>query len=59
MTSSTRKLGRQGLEVSAIGFGCDEGESIATLYRAIIRRAHAVHPVSALQSDWIMATIDR
>ncbi|MCW3058823.1 MAG: aldo/keto reductase [Capsulimonas sp.] len=45
MTLSTRKLGNQGLEVSAIGLGCmgmsqsygpaDEGESIATLYRAI------------------------
>ncbi|WP_231638999.1 aldo/keto reductase [Sphingomonas profundi] len=41
----TRKLGRQGLEVGAIGLGCmgmsqsygaaDEGESIATLHRAI------------------------
>lgn len=40
-----RKLGRQGLEVSAIGLGCmgmsceygasDEGESIATIHRAI------------------------
>jgi aryl-alcohol dehydrogenase-like predicted oxidoreductase len=45
MTLSKRKLGRQGLEVSAIGLGCmgmsqsygpaDEGESIATLHRAI------------------------
>ena len=45
MTLSTRKLGRQGLEVSALGLGCmgmsqsygpaDEGESIATLHRAI------------------------
>jgi aryl-alcohol dehydrogenase-like predicted oxidoreductase len=45
MTLSRRKLGRQGLEVSAIGLGCmgmsqsygpaDEGESIATLHRAI------------------------
>ena len=42
---STRKLGRQGLEVSAIGLGCmgmsqsygvpDDQESIATLHRAI------------------------
>src|SRR5215469_7948277 len=43
---SRRKLGRQGLEVSAIGLGCmgmsdsyggerDERESIATLHRAI------------------------
>jgi aryl-alcohol dehydrogenase-like predicted oxidoreductase len=42
---NTRKLGRQGLEVSAIGLGCmgmsqsygpaDESESIATLHRAI------------------------
>ena len=42
---SKRKLGRQGLEVSAIGLGCmgmsqsygpaDESESIATLHRAI------------------------
>jgi aryl-alcohol dehydrogenase-like predicted oxidoreductase len=45
MTMSKRKLGRQGLEVSAIGLGCmgmsqsygpaDEGESIATIHRAI------------------------
>ncbi len=45
MTLSMRKLGRQGLEVSAIGLGCmgmsqsygpaDEGESIATIHRAI------------------------
>src|SRR5579864_5983814 len=45
MTLSKRKLGSQGLEVSAIGLGCmgmsqsygpaDERESIATLHRAI------------------------
>jgi aryl-alcohol dehydrogenase-like predicted oxidoreductase len=45
MTLRTRKLGTQGLEVSAIGLGCmgmsqsygpaDEAESIATLHRAI------------------------
>jgi aryl-alcohol dehydrogenase-like predicted oxidoreductase len=45
MTLGTRKLGSQGLEVSAIGLGCmgmsqsygpaDESESIATLHRAI------------------------
>lgn len=45
MTLSTRKLGSQGLEVSAIGLGCmgmsqsygpaDETESIATLHRSI------------------------
>jgi len=45
MTMKTRKLGTQGLEVSAIGLGCmgmsqsygpaDEKESFATLYRAI------------------------
>jgi aryl-alcohol dehydrogenase-like predicted oxidoreductase len=45
MTMKKRKLGSQGLEVSAIGLGCmgmsqsygpaDETESIATLYRAI------------------------
>jgi aryl-alcohol dehydrogenase-like predicted oxidoreductase len=45
MRLSTRKLGNQGLEVSAIGLGCmgmsqsygpaDETESIATLHRAI------------------------
>jgi aryl-alcohol dehydrogenase-like predicted oxidoreductase len=45
MTLSKRKLGTRGLEVSAIGLGCmgmsqsygpaDEGESIATLHRAI------------------------
>ncbi|RUY30056.1 aldo/keto reductase [Mesorhizobium sp. M7A.F.Ca.US.001.04.1.1] len=45
MTLKTRKLGSQGLQVSAIGVGCmgmsqsygpaDEAESIATLHRAI------------------------
>jgi aryl-alcohol dehydrogenase-like predicted oxidoreductase len=45
MTLNTRKLGRQGLEVSAIGLGCmgmsqsygpaDETESVATLHRSI------------------------
>ncbi|MEI9994750.1 MAG: aldo/keto reductase [Rhizomicrobium sp.] len=45
MTLPKRRLGRQGLEVSAIGLGCmgmsqsygpaDEAESIATLHRAI------------------------
>lgn len=45
MTLQTRKLGSQGLEVSAIGLGCmgmsqsygpaDEAESIATMHRAI------------------------
>ena len=45
MTVKTRKLGSQGLEVSAIGLGCmgmsqsygpaDEAESLATLDRAI------------------------
>jgi aryl-alcohol dehydrogenase-like predicted oxidoreductase len=45
MALSKRKLGREGLEVSAIGLGCmgmsqsygpaDEAESIATLHRAI------------------------
>jgi aryl-alcohol dehydrogenase-like predicted oxidoreductase len=45
MTMNKRKLGSQGLEVSAIGLGCmgmsqsygpaDEAESIATLYRSI------------------------
>ncbi len=45
MALSKRKLGSQGLEVSAIGLGCmgmsqsygpaDEAESIATLHRAI------------------------
>jgi aryl-alcohol dehydrogenase-like predicted oxidoreductase len=45
MTLSKRKLGSQGLKVSAIGLGCmgmsqsygpaDEKESVATLYRAI------------------------
>ena len=45
MTMITRKLGRQGLEVSAIGLGCmgmsqsygpaDEQECVATLHRAI------------------------
>lgn len=45
MTLSTRKLGSQGLQVSAIGLGCmgmsqsygpaDEAESIATLHRAV------------------------
>ena len=45
MTLPTRKLGSQGLEVSAVGLGCmgmsqsygpaDEAESIATLHRAV------------------------
>jgi aryl-alcohol dehydrogenase-like predicted oxidoreductase len=45
MSIPTRKLGQQGLSVSAIGLGCmgmsqsygpaDEGESIATLHRAL------------------------
>ncbi|HEU6453749.1 MAG TPA: aldo/keto reductase, partial [Gemmatimonadaceae bacterium] len=45
MTLPTRKLGREGLEVSCIGLGCmgmsqsygptDERESIATIHRAI------------------------
>ena len=45
MTLTTRKLGRRGLEVSAIGLGCmgmsqsygpaDEAESVATLHRSI------------------------
>src|SRR5262249_57700331 len=45
MTLSRRRLGSQGLEVSALGLGCmgmsqsygpaDEGEAIATLQRAI------------------------
>ncbi|WP_027141471.1 aldo/keto reductase [Mesorhizobium sp. WSM3626] len=45
MTLDTRKLGSQGLQVSAIGLGCmgmsqsygpaDEAESVATLHRAI------------------------
>jgi hypothetical protein len=45
MTLTTRKLGSQGLEVSAVGLGCmgmtqsygpaDEAEFIATLHRAI------------------------
>src|SRR5215472_19103579 len=45
MTLSKRKLGNQGLEVSAIGLGCmgmsqsygpaDDQESVATLHRAI------------------------
>lgn len=45
MTMNTRKLGSQGLEVSALGLGCmgmsefyggrDEGEAVATIHRAI------------------------
>ncbi len=45
MTLSTRKLGRQGLEVSTLGLGCmgmsqsygaaDEEESLATIHRAV------------------------
>src|ERR1700704_5261782 len=51
---STRKLGRQGLEVSAIGLGCmgmstaygpaDETESIATLHRALELRCTFLDP---------------
>jgi aryl-alcohol dehydrogenase-like predicted oxidoreductase len=56
-----RKLGS--LEVSALGLGCmgmsafydsaDEGEAIAT-----IRRAHAVHPLTAVQSEYSLWTRD-
>src|SRR5262245_50240716 len=45
MNMTTRKLGRSGLEVSAIGLGCmgmsefygtaDEGEALATIHRAL------------------------
>src|SRR2546422_918227 len=78
-----RKLGRQGLEGSALGLGCmgmswayggsDESQSIRVLHHALdigvnfwdtaetygpvtneefIRRAHKVHPLSAVQSEY-------
>src|SRR5438034_88640 len=65
----TRRLGRSGPEVSALGLGCmgmsqfygpaDETESIATIRRALaatLERAAAVHPIAALQSEWSLWT---
>src|SRR5438034_761935 len=63
----TRTLGTDSngtaLEVSAQGLGCmgmsawygatDEAESVAT-----IRRAHAVHPITALQSEYSLWSRD-
>jgi aryl-alcohol dehydrogenase-like predicted oxidoreductase len=106
----TRKLGNQGLEVSALGLGCmgmsefygsgDEQEAIATIHQAIdlyyqhrvditvpieetvgamaelvqqgkvrylglseaatatIRRAQAIHPISALQTEYSLWSRD-
>jgi aryl-alcohol dehydrogenase-like predicted oxidoreductase len=67
-----RKLGTQGLTVSALGLGCmglsefygsrDDQESIATIHRAldlgVIRRAMKVHPISALQTEYSLWTRD-
>ena len=49
---TARKLGRQGLEVSALGLGCmgmsqsygpaEEGESLATIHRALDLGAETV-----------------
>jgi aryl-alcohol dehydrogenase-like predicted oxidoreductase len=68
MSLAKRTLGQQGLEASEIGLGClgmsaaygtpeerDDRESIATIHRAVelgCSFAHAVHPVSALQSEY-------
>src|SRR5919206_93484 len=59
----TRALGTRGLTVSAQGLGCmgmsefygptDEAEAIATIHRA-----HATHPISALQSEWSLWSRD-
>src|SRR5260221_560193 len=61
-----RKLGKSNLEVSALGLGCmgmsfglgpamDKKEGISLIRAAVeqtIRRAHAVQPVAALQSEY-------
>ena len=58
-----KRLGKQGLTVSAMGLGCmgmsdaygpaDEAESVATIHRA-----HAVHPISALQTEYSLWSRD-
>jgi aryl-alcohol dehydrogenase-like predicted oxidoreductase len=48
-----RMLGNSGLEVSALGLGCKVKHfGLSEAGAQTIRRAHAVHPVTALQSEY-------
>ncbi len=51
----TRKLGNQGLVVSELGLGCMGMSEAAP---ATIRRAHAVHPITALQTEYSLWSRD-